>query len=161
MPPETTGQSGTQSPATAGWDPFAVQAQMLKLLQDWSDNLLQTFRSQVEGQQAMLTSVRTSLEAMEATLAGQEATNRAIRQSLEGYRQAVTNAGAAQESQVRLIEGVLGTLQETVNSQVQAAQAVSAPMAAPFKVMQDLSQQWLTAYQRLLQPPSSTGSSDT
>jgi hypothetical protein len=27
--------------------------------------------------------------------------------------------------------------------------------------MQDLSQQWLTAYQRLLQPPSSTGSSDT
>jgi predicted RNA-binding Zn ribbon-like protein len=161
MPPETTGQSGAQNAATAGWDPFAMQAQGLKLLQDWSDNLLQTFRSQVEGQQAMLTSVRTSLEAMEATLAGQEATNRAIRQSLEGYRQAVTNASALQESQVRLIEGVLGTLQETVNSQLQAAQAVSAPMAAPFKAMQDLSEQWLAAYQRLLQPPSSTGSSGT
>jgi hypothetical protein len=161
MPSETTGQSGAQSPAIAGWDPFAMQAQGLKLLQDWSDNLLQTFRGQVEGQQAMLTSVRTSLEAMEATLAGQEATNRAIRQSLEGYRQAVTNASALQESQVRLIEGVLGTLQETVNTQLQAAQAVSAPMAAPFKAMQDLSEQWLTAYQRLLQPPSSTGSSGT
>jgi len=134
---------------------------MFQLFQDWSDNLLQTFRSQVEGQQAMLTSVRTSLEAMEATLAGQEATNRAIRQSLEGYRQAVANASSAQEGQVRLIEGALGALQETVNGQLQAAQAVSAPMAAPFKAMQDLSQQWLTAYQRLLQPPSSTGSSGT
>ena len=168
MPPETAGtagQSGAQRPAPAGWDPLggvAIQAQLVQFLQDWSDSLLQAFRRQVEGQQAMLSSVRASLEAMEATLASQEATNRAIRQSLEGYRQAVANASAAQESQVRLIEGVLGTLTATVTSQLQAAEAVAAPMAAPFKAMQDLSEQWLAAYQRLLQPPrSTTGPSDT
>jgi hypothetical protein len=164
MSPKAGAKSGTQNPSSAAWDPLggvAMQTQMMQSFQNWSDTLLQTFREQVEGQLKMLSSVHSSLEAMEAALASQEATNKALRESLEGYRQMVGGASAAQENYVRLIKAALDTLAETVSNQFQAAQGLSGPMAEPLKAMQELSEQWLVAYRRLLEPPSSSKSSGT
>jgi hypothetical protein len=157
MPPDT-GQSATPGPGAAGWDPLgiaATQAQAFKSLQSWSDSLLQTFREQVSGQQALLSQVRSSLEAMQLALASQDATNRALRESLDSYQQIVSQAMGAQEAQVRLIQGALDALADTVKGQLETAQALSAPSAASFRAVQDLTEQWLSAWRTVLAPPGS------
>jgi hypothetical protein len=136
---------------SSGWDPFSYATSM----QGWADLLLKGFKDQVEGQQRMLASATQSMQAMEQALAAQEATNRALRETLEGYRQVMSTATAAQASYVELIQGALDTLNTTMKAQSQAAEALSAPMEASLKTMQDFTQQWFSAYQRLLQPPGS------
>jgi hypothetical protein len=155
MPPDT-GQSSTPGPGAAGWDPLgiaATQAHAFRSLQSWSDSLLGTFREQVSGQQALLTTVRSSLESMQRALVSQEETNRALRESLDAYQQIVTQAIDAQEGYVRLIQGSLDALAETVKGQLETAQALSVPNTASFRAVQDMTEQWLSAWRQVLTPP--------
>ncbi len=152
----------------AGANPFgelvklavAAQERSLKVAQSWSDALLQNVKDQTEDSRANLTTLATSLGAMEKALESQEQTNQAIRQSLDGYRQIVERYVAAQERTARLVQEAVDELKAATQGQLEAARVFLTPppsVAASAEPFTEMLQAWNKAVSQMMQaaaPPT-------
>ena len=152
----------------AGANPFgemvklavAAQERSLQVAQSWSEALLRTLKEQAEDSRANLTTLATSLGAMERALESQEETNKAIRQSLEGYRQIVERYAAAQERTARLVQDAVNDLKTATEGQLEAARAFMTPppaLAASAEPFTEMLNAWNAAVSQMMRaatPPT-------
>jgi DNA anti-recombination protein RmuC len=132
----------------------AAQQRSVGLAQDWAESVIETYRSQAESYRALTDAMRSSVEALEKTLKSQEETNRALKESLDAYRNAIESAGQTQERNMQLAENFFDNIVETLRGQLESSRALlSEPVAKQQELFQNLTQEWLDAYVRLLNAP--------
>jgi len=139
-------------------DAVAAQTRALRMSQDWSQTILTTLKEQAESYQAMLASVDASMRAMERAIQSQAESTQALAESLESSRRVVTGAMDAQEHSIERVERFVGGLLDVLTGQSQAisqqmeiGQAMlTDPLSAQSAAFTELTQQWLSAYGRLL-----------
>jgi hypothetical protein len=94
------------------------------------------------------------MEALETTLKSQEETNRAIKESLDAYRNVVESASQTQERNMELahnfFDDVVGTLRDQLES---SRSLLLEPAAKQQEFFQNISQEWVDAYVKLLNAP--------
>ena len=151
-----------QNPAEAGlraWGDVvggavAAQQRSVGLAQDWAESVIETYKSQAESYRALTEAMRSSMTALEKTLKSQEETNRALRESLEAYRSVVESASETQERNVQLAQNFLENVVETLRSQLESSRALLLePAARQQEFFQNVTQEWMDAYLRLLNAP--------
>src|SRR5918997_1885843 len=109
-----------QNPAEAGlraWGDVvggavAAQQRSMGLAQDWSESVIETYKSQAESYRALTDAMRSSLTALERTLKSQEETNRALKESLDAYRNVVESASETQERNMQLAQNFFENIVE-------------------------------------------------
>jgi DNA anti-recombination protein RmuC len=132
----------------------AAQQRSVGLAQDWAESVIETYRSQAESYRALTDAMRSSVEALEKTLKSQEETNRALKESLDAYRNAIESAGQTQERNMQLAENFFDNIVETLRGQLESSRTLlSEPVAKQQELFQNLTQEWLDAYVRLLNAP--------
>lgn len=133
---------------------IAAQQRSVNLAQDWAESVVETYKSQAEGYQALTEAMRSSMSALERTLKSQEETNRALRESLEAYRKVVESASETQERNARLAQGFFDDVVKTLQEQLEGSRALLAePALKQQEFFQNVTQEWLEAYTRLLNAP--------
>jgi wobble nucleotide-excising tRNase len=153
---------GSQNPAEAGLK--AVQDAMggvvtsqqrsMNLAQDWAESVIASYRSQAESYRALTDAMRSSMVALERTLQSQEETNRALKESLDAYRNVVESAGETQERNMELAQSFFDDVVETLRSQIESSRALLLePAAKQQEFFQNVTQEWIDAYMRLLNAP--------
>lgn len=153
---------GSQNPAEAGLKAMqdamggalATQQRSVRLAQDWSESVIETYRSQAESYRALTDAMRSSMEALERTLKSQEETNRAIKESLDAYRNVVESASQTQERNMQLAQSFFDDVVETLRGQLESSRALLLePAAKQQEFFQNVTQEWIDAYVRLLNAP--------
>lgn len=153
---------GSQNPAGAGLKAMqdamggalATQQRSVRLAQDWSESVIETYRSQAESYRALTDAMRSSMEALERTLKSQEETNRAIKESLDAYRNVVESASQTQERNMQLAQSFFDDVVETLRGQLESSRALLLePAAKQQEFFQNVTQEWIDAYVRLLNAP--------
>lgn len=153
---------GSQNPAEAGLKAMqdamggalATQQRSVRLAQDWSESVIETYRSQAESYRALTEAMRSSMEALERTLKSQEETNRAIKESLDAYRNVVESASQTQERNMQLAQSFFDDVVETLRGQLESSRALLLePAAKQQEFFQNVTQEWIDAYVRLLNAP--------
>ncbi len=154
-----------QRPGNPVGDPFkamgdvfggaiAAQQRNVNLAQDWSESVIETYKSQAESYRALTDAMRSSLTALERTLKSQEETNRALRESLEAYRSVVESASETQERNAELAQSFFDNVVQTLQGQLESSRALLLePAARQQEFFQNVTQEWLDAYVRLLNAP--------
>jgi DNA anti-recombination protein RmuC len=151
-----------QNPAEAGlraWGDVvggvvAAQQRSVGLAQDWSESVIETYKSQAESYRALTDATRSSLAALEKTLKSQEETNRALRESLEAYRRVVESASETQERNAELAQSYFDNVVRTLQGQLESSRALLLePDAKQQEFFQNVTQEWLDAYTKLLKAP--------
>lgn len=151
-----------QNPAEAGlraWGDVvggavAAQQRSVGLAQDWSESVIETYKSQAESYRALTDAMRSSLTALEKTLKSQEETNRALRESLEAYRRVVESASETQERNTELAQSFFDNVVQTLQGQLESSRALLLePAAGQQEFFQNVTQEWLDAYTKLLNAP--------
>ena len=154
--------NGPQNPAEAGLKAVqdavggAVSAQQrsIGLAQDWSESLIETYRSQAESYQALTDAMTSSMTALQRTLESQEETNRALKESLDAYSNVVEHASETQERNMQLAENFFGNIVETLRDQLESSRSLLLePAAKQQEFFQNLTQEWMEAYVQLLNSP--------
>jgi DNA repair exonuclease SbcCD ATPase subunit len=154
--------NGPQNPAEAGLKAVqdavggAVSAQQrsMGLAQDWSESLIETYRNQAESYRALTDAMTSSMTALQRTLESQEETNRALRESLDSYRKVVESASETQERNLQLAENFFGNIVETLRGQLESSRSLLLePAAQQQEFFQNLTQEWMEAYVKLLNSP--------
>lgn len=154
--------SGPQNPADAGMKAMqdavggavAAQQRSVGLAQDWAGSVIESYESQAESYRALTDAMTTSMAALEQTLKSQEETNRALRESLDSYKRVVESASETQERSMQLAENFFGNIVETLRSQLESSQSLlMEPASRQQELFQNLSQEWMEAYVRLLNAP--------
>jgi DNA anti-recombination protein RmuC len=152
----------SQNPAEAGLKAMqeavggAVSAQQrsMGLAQDWAESVIETYQSQAESYRSLTDAMTSSMEALERTLKSQEETNRALKESLDSYRNVVESAKETQERNLQLaqnfFENIVGTLRDQLES---SRSLLLEPAARQQELFQNLTQEWMDAYVRLLNAP--------
>jgi DNA anti-recombination protein RmuC len=94
------------------------------------------------------------MEALERTLKSQEETNRALKESLDSYRDVVESASETQERNLELAQNFFDTVVETLRDQLESSRSLLLePAARQQELFQNLTQEWIDAYVRLLNAP--------
>ena len=133
---------------------LAAQQRSVNLAQDWAENVVETYKSQAEGYQALTEAMRTSMTALERTLKSQEETNRTLRESLEAYKKVIESAGETQDRNARLAQNFFDGVVKTLQDQLESSRALLAePALKQQEFFQNVTQEWLEAYTRLLNAP--------
>ena len=152
----------SQNPAEAGLRAMqeavggAVSAQQrsVGLAQDWAESVIETYKSQAESYRALTEAMTSSMEALERTLKSQEETNRALKESLDSYRNVVESAKETQERNMQLAENFFDNIVGTLRDQLESSRSILLePAAKQQEVFQNLTQEWIDAYVRLLNAP--------
>jgi DNA anti-recombination protein RmuC len=124
------------------------------LAQEWSESLIETYRSQAESYRALTDAMSSSMTALERTLESQEETNRALKESLDSYRKVVESASETQERNMELAENFFGNIVETLRDQLESSRSLLLePAAKQQEFFQNLTQEWIDAYVKLLNSP--------
>ncbi|HEX2097867.1 MAG TPA: hypothetical protein VHF46_02260 [Rubrobacteraceae bacterium] len=153
---------GSQNPAEAGLKAVqdamggavASQQRSMSLAQDWAESVIASYRSQAESYRALTDAMRSSMVALERTLQSQEETNRALKESLDAYRNVVESASETQERNMELAQSFFDDVVETLRSQIESSRALLLePAAKQQEFFQNVSQEWIDAYMRLLNAP--------
>lgn len=132
----------------------AAQQRSMGLAQNWSESLIETYRSQAESYWALTDAMSSSMTALQRTLESQEETNRALKESLDSYRKVVESASETQERNMQLIEDFFGNLVETLRGQLEGSRSLLLePAAKQQEFFQNLTQEWMEAYMKLLNSP--------
>ena len=95
---------GSGNPAEAGLksmqDVFggavAAQQRSVGMAQDWTQGVIESYKSQAESYQSLMEAMKSSMAALETTLKSQEEPNKALRQSMDAYKNALENASQTQ-----------------------------------------------------------------
>ena len=132
----------------------AAQQRSVGLAQDWTQGVIDSYKNQAENYQALMEAMKSSLAALETTLKSQEETNKALRQSLDAYRSALENASQAQERNMQLAQSFFNDVVETLRGQIESSRSLLLePAAKQQEFFQNVTQEWLDAYVRLLNAP--------
>jgi len=132
----------------------AAQQRSMGLAQEWAESVIETYRSQAESYRALTEATRASMEALERTLKSQEETNRAIKESLDAYRNVLENASETQERNIQLAQSFFDDVVETLRSQLESSRSLLLePAARQQAFFQNVTQEWIDAYVRLLNAP--------
>jgi DNA repair exonuclease SbcCD ATPase subunit len=124
------------------------------LAQDWSESLIETYRSQAESYRALTDAMSSSMTALQRTLESQEETNRALKESLDSYRKVVESASETQERNIELAENFFSNIVETLRDQLESSRSLLLePAAQQQEFFQNLTQEWMDAYVKLLNSP--------
>lgn len=154
--------NGPQNPAEAGLravqdavgGAVAAQQRSMGLAQDWAGSVIESYRSQAESYQALTDAMSSSMTALQRTLESQEETNRALKESLDAYRKVVESASETQERNMQLVENFLGSVVETLRDQLESSRSLlMEPAAQQQEFFQNLTQEWMDAYVKLLNAP--------
>ena len=133
---------------------FEAQQRSVGLAQDWAETVIETYKSQAESYRALTDAMRTSMEALERTLKSQEETNRAIKESLDAYRNVVESASETQERNMQLAENFFNDVVQTLRGQLESSRSLLLePAAKQQEFFQNITQEWIDAYVRLLNAP--------
>jgi hypothetical protein len=94
------------------------------------------------------------MEAFRKALESQEETNRALKESLDAYRNVLESAGETQERNMQLAENFFGDVVETLRGQLESSRSLLLePAAKQQEFFQNVTQEWVDAYVRLLNAP--------
>jgi DNA anti-recombination protein RmuC len=154
--------NGPQNPAEAGLKAVqdavggavAAQQRSVGLAQDWAESVIEAYRNQAESYQALTDAMRSSMTALERTLQSQEETNRALKESLDAYRNVVESASETQERNMQLAENFFGNVVGTLRDQLESSRSLLLePAAKQQEFFQNLTQEWIDAYVKLLNAP--------
>ncbi|CAA9416455.1 MAG: hypothetical protein AVDCRST_MAG78-721 [uncultured Rubrobacteraceae bacterium] len=154
--------NGPQNPAEAGLKAVqdavggavAAQQRSVGLAQDWAESVMENYRSQAESYRALTDAMSSSMTALQRTLESQEETNRALKESLDAYRNVVESASETQERNMQLAENFFGNIVETLRDQLESSRSLLLePAAKQQEFFQNLTQEWMDAYVKLLNAP--------
>ncbi len=152
--PQNPGDAGMKAMQDAVGGAVAAQQRSVGLAQDWAGSVIESYKSQAESYRALTDAMTTSMAALEQTLKSQEETNRALRESLDAYKRVVESASETQERSMQLAENFFGNIVETLRGQLESSQSLlMEPAARQQELFQNLSQEWMEAYVRLLNAP--------
>ncbi len=154
--------NGPQNPAEAGMRAMqdavggAVSAQQrsMGLAQDWAESVIESYKSQAESYRALTDAMSSSMTTLQRTLESQEETNRALKESLDAYRNVVESASETQERNMKLAENFFGNIVETLRGQLESSRSLLLePATKQQEYFQNLTQEWMDAYVKLLSSP--------
>ena len=152
--PQNPAEAGLKAVQDAVGGAVAAQQRSMGLAQDWSESVIETYRSQAESYRALTDAMKSSMTALERTLKSQEETNRALKESLDAYRNVVESASETQERNLELAENFFGSLVETLRDQLESSRSLLLePAAKQQEFFQNLTQEWMDAYVQLLNAP--------
>lgn len=152
--PQNPAEAGLKAVQDAVGGAVAAQQRSVGLAQDWAESLIEAYRGQAESYRALTDAMRSSMEALEKTLRSQEETNRALKESLDAYRNVVENANEAQERNMQFVQNFFDNIVETLRSQLESSRSLLLePAARQQELFQNLTQEWMDAYTRLLNAP--------
>jgi len=153
-----------------------AQERSLALTQGWFGGLFQSLKEQAETYAGLLRALESSLNAVEKALNSQTEANRALKESFDASRSAIVDAVAAQERNITLAKSLSAGMLESVTAQLEVLRAqvrggqalFTGPLEAQSEPFQRMAQNWLDAYDRLLetslsyfQPGGSRSRADT
>ena len=152
--PQNPAEAGLKAVQDAVGGAVSAQQRSMGLAQDWSESLIETYRSQAESYRALTDAMSSSMTALERTLESQEETNRALKESLDSYRKVVESASETQERNMELVENFFGNIVETLRDQLESSRSLLLePAAQQQEFFQNLTQEWMEAYVKLLNSP--------
>ena len=132
----------------------ASQQRSVGLAQDWAQSVIESYRSQAESYRALTDAMSSSMTALERTLQSQEETNRALKESLDAYRNVVESASQTQERNIQLVQSFFNDIVQTLQGQLESSRSLLLePAAKQQEFFQNVTQEWLDAYVRLLNTP--------
>jgi cell shape-determining protein MreC len=133
---------------------LSAQQRSMGLAQDWAESVIETYRSQAESYRNLTEAMTSSMEAFRKALESQEETNRALKESLDAYRNVFESASEMQERNMQLAENYFGDVVETLRSQIESSRSLLLePAAKQQEFFQNVTQEWVDAYVRLLNAP--------
>ena len=152
--PQNPAEAGLKAMQEAVGGAVSAQQRSMGLAQDWAESVIETYKSQAESYRALTDAMTSSMEVLERTLKSQEETNRALKESLDSYRNVVESAKETQERNMQLaqnfFENIVGTLRDQLES---SRSLLLEPAARQQELFQNLTQEWMEAYVRLLNAP--------
>ena len=152
--PQNPVETGLKAMQDAVGGVFEAQQRSVGLAQEWAETVIETYKSQAESYRALTDAMRTSMEALERTLKSQEETNRAIKESLDAYRNVVESASETQERNMQLAENFFDDVVQTLRGQLESSRSLLLePATKQQEVFQNVTQEWIDAYVRLLNAP--------
>ena len=152
--PQNPAEAGLRAIQDAVGGAVSAQQRSVGLAQDWAESVIETFKSQAESYRALTDAMKSSMSALERTLKSQEETNRALKESLEAYRAVVESASETQERNMQLAENFFSNVVETLRDQLESSRSLLLePAVKQQELFQNLTQEWLDAYMKLLNAP--------
>jgi ABC-type transporter Mla subunit MlaD len=152
--PQNPAEAGLKAVQDAVGGAVAAQQRSVGLAQDWAESLIEAYRGQAESYRALTDAMRSSMEALEKTLRSQEETNRALKESLDSYRNVVENASETQERNMQFVQNFFENVVETLRNQLESSRSIlMEPAARQQELFQNLTQEWMDAYRKLLSTP--------
>ena len=152
--PQNPVQAGLKAVQEAVGGAVAAQQRSVGLAQNWSESVIETYKSQAESYRALTDAMASSMEALERTLKSQEETNRALKESLDAYRNVVESASETQERNMQLAQNYFDNIVETLRGQLESSRSLLLePASKQQELFQNLTQEWIDAYMRLLNAP--------
>jgi ABC-type transporter Mla subunit MlaD len=152
--PQNPAEAGLKAVQDAVGGAVAAQQRSVGLAQNWAESLIEAYRGQAESYRALTDAMRSSMEALEKTLRSQEETNRALKESLDAYRNVVENANEAQERNMQFVQNFFENVVETLRNQLESSRSLlMEPAARQQELFQNLTQEWMDAYRKLLSAP--------
>src|ERR687884_934583 len=152
--PQNPAEAGLKAMQDAVGGAVASQQRSMGLAQDWAESVIETYRSQAESYRALTDAMTSSMEALEKTLQSQEETNRALKESLNAYRNVVENANETQERNMQFVQNFFENVVETLRNQLESSRSLlMEPAARQQELFQNLTQEWMDAYRKLLSAP--------
>ncbi len=147
-------ESGFKSMQDALGGAVAAQQRSVGLAQDWSHGVIDSYKNQAESYRALMEAMKNSLAALETTLKSQEETNKALRQSLDAYKSVLENASNAQERNMQLAQSFFNDVVGTLSGQLESSRSLLLePASRQQEFFQNVTQEWLDAYMKLLNAP--------
>jgi DNA anti-recombination protein RmuC len=152
--PQNPAEAGLKAMQEAVGGAVSAQQRSMGLAQDWAESVIETYKSQAESYRALTDAMTSSMEALERTLKSQEETNRALKESLDSYRNVVESAKETQERNMELAQNFFENIVETLRDQLESSRSLLLePAARQQELFQNLTQEWMDAYVRLLNAP--------
>lgn len=152
--PQNPAEAGLKAMQDAMGGAVAAQQRSMNLAQNWAENVIETYRSQAESYRSLTEAMRSSMEAFRRTLEAQEETNRALKESLDSYRNVVEGANETQERNMQMAQDFFDNIVQTLRDQIESSRnLLLEPAVKQQEFFQNITQEWLDAYTKLLNAP--------
>ena len=152
--PQNPAEAGLKAVQEAVGGAVSAQQRSMGLAQNWAESVIETYKSQAESYRALTDAMTSSMEALEQTLKSQEETNRALKESLDSYRNVVESASETQERNMQLAQNFFDNIVETLRNQLESSRSLLLePATQQQEIFQNLTQEWIDAYVKLLNAP--------
>ena len=152
--PKNPAEAGLKAMQEVVGGAVSAQQRSMGLAQDWAESVIETYKSQAESYRALTDAMTSSMEALVQTLKSQEETNRALKDSLDSYRNVVESASETQERNMQLAQNFFENIVGTLRGQLESSRSLLLePAAKQQEVFQNLTQEWIDAYVKLLNAP--------